>query len=111
MGNKKKLAQGEVATGAGTLGYTVPSGYKTIVTHIDVCNTTAGSLDLSLHLVPVGVAVGASNMLVPASPVATVTMFQWTGEQVLNAGDFIQAIGSGAGLTMNISGEEFRVGT
>src|SRR5512139_179672 len=111
MGNKKKLAQGAIGTGAGTLGYTVPTGYKTIVTHIDVCNTTAGSLNLSLHLVPVGIAVGTSNMLVPASPIAAVTMFQWTGEQLLNAGDFIQAIGSGSGLTMNITGEEFRVGT
>lgn len=104
----KKLAQGAVGTGAGTLLYTVPTTYRTEVTDIDVCNTTSGSLSFSLHLVPSGGSVLASNMLFPAVSIPANTMVQWNGRQVMNAGDFIQGIGSGAGLTVNISGDEGR---
>jgi hypothetical protein len=104
----KKLAQGAIGTAGGTLAYTVPTGYKTEITNIDICNTTAGALTLTVHLVPVGGSPATSNMLVPTISIAMNTMFQWAGVQSLNAGDFIQAIGSGAGLTMNITGDEHR---
>lgn len=106
----KKLAQGAIATGAGTLAYTVPSGFRTAVTDIDICNTTSGALTLALHLVPVGGSAATTNMLCPTITINAYSMFQWSGKQVLNTGDFIRAIGSGTGLTMNISGEENRVG-
>lgn len=107
---KKKLAQGAITTGAGTLAYTVPNGYMSVVTDIDVCNTTAGALTLALHLVPVGGSVATTNMLCQTITINANSMFQWVGSQALNAGDFIRAIGSGSGLTMNITGEENRVG-
>ena len=110
---KKKLAQGAIATGAtGTLAYTVPSRpkavYVTTVTCIDIANTTAAAITISLHLVPVGDTVGTGNMLLPTISIPANLTFQWTGEQVLNTGDFIQAKCGGAGLTMNISGDEER---
>ena len=105
---QKKLAQGAIGTGAGTLAYTVPSGYKCLVNDIEISNTTAGSLTISLHLVPVGMAVGTTNMLFPACTLLPYSVMQWTGEQLLNTGDFIQVIGSGSGLTMNINGIEDR---
>ena len=104
----KKFAQGAIGTGTGTLAYTVPSSYKAVVTNIDVCNTTSGALTLTLHLVPVGVGVGTTNALTYGYSVAANSVFSWEGRQALNAGDFIQAIGSGTGLTMNITGEEIR---
>ena len=104
----KKLGQGAITTGAGTLLYTVPTDYKAHVKNIDVCNTTSSTLTAAIHLVPVGVAVGTSNMLFPTVKVLANSMIQWEGNQVLNAGDFIQGIGSGAGITVNISGEEDR---
>lgn len=107
---KKKLAQGAIGTGSGTLAYTVPTGFRTIVRDICLSNTTSSSLSVTLHLVPSGGSVAASNMLVPSSVVNGNTFIQWTGEQILTAGDFIQAIGSGSGMTMNISGEEERIG-
>lgn len=107
----KKLGQGAITTGAGTLIYTVPTGMRTEVLDINVANTTAGGLTCALHLVPVGVAVGTSNMLLPTVSVPANTIVQWQGVQVLNAGDFIQGIGSGAGLTVNITGNETRAGT
>ena len=105
----KKLAQGAIGTGAGSLAYTVPNTYRTEVRCIDVCNTTSGALTLALHLVPTGGSVLASNMLFPTVSISANTMVQWSGVQLLNAGDFIQAIGSGSGLTMNITGNEERV--
>ena len=107
----KKLAQGAIGTGAGTLLYTVPTGIRTEVLDICIANTTAGALTITLHLVPVGIAVGATNVLLPTVSIAANTLLQWKGQQVLNAGDFIQGIGSGAGLTANITGNENRAGT
>jgi hypothetical protein len=104
----KKLAQGAIATGAGTLAYTVPTGFNTTVKDIVISNTTSGALNITLHFVPSGGSPAASNMLIPTSSVAANAMLQMTGNQVLNSGDYIQAIGSGSGLTMNISGEEYR---
>lgn len=40
----KNLSQSSVGTGAGTLLYTVPNGYKTDVESIDIANTTASPL-------------------------------------------------------------------
>lgn len=107
----KKLGQGAITTGAGTLIYTVPSGMRTDVTDINIANTTVGALTCALHLVPTGVAVAASNMLFPTVSVPANTLIQWTGIETLNAGDFIQGIGSASGITVNISGVEYRAGT
>lgn len=107
----KKLGQGAVGTGSGTLFYTVPTGMRTEVMDICIANTTSGGLTCALHLVPTGVAVGTSNMMFPTVNVPANTLVHWSGVQVLNAGDFIQAIGSGSGLTVNISGKEDRAGT
>jgi hypothetical protein len=110
---KTKLAQGAIATGAGTLAYTVPSPpkatYKTTVTCIDIANTSSTTKTISLHLVPVGGTADTTNMLLPAISVAGNKTLQWTGEQTLDAGDFIQAIGSLTGLTMNISGDVVKI--
>lgn len=107
----KKLAQGGLGTGSGTLLYTVPTGIRTEVLDICIANTTSGALTCALHLVPTGVSVGATNMMFPTVSMAANTLVHWSGVQVLNAGDFIQGIGSGSGLTVNISGRESRAGT
>lgn len=107
----KKLGQGAITTGAGTLLYTVPTGIRTEVMDIIIANTTTGGLTCSLHLVPTGVAVGSSNAMFSSVAVPANTTVHWSGVQILNAGDFIQGIGSAAGLTLNISGSEARSGT
>ena len=105
----KKLARGSITTGSGTLLYTVPTQYRTEVSCIDVANTTTGSLTFKLHLVPVGGSPDATNMLFPDVAIAANSMLHWTGLQLLTAGDFIQAIGSGAGITVNLTGEEVHI--
>jgi len=104
----KRLSRGAIGTGAGTLAYTVPVGYKTEVVDINVSNTTAGGLTCALHLVASGGSASTSNMLFPDMTIAANTFTQWKGVQVIDAGDFIQVIGSGSGLTMNITGDEIR---
>ncbi len=107
----KKLAQGGVGTGSGTLLYTVPTGIRTEVLDINLSNTTSGSLTCALHLVPTGVAVGTSNMLFPTVTIPGNTIVHWDGCEVLNAGDFLQGIASASGITVNITGNEYRAGT
>ena len=107
----RKLGQGAITTGGGTLLYTVPTGISTEVFDINIANTTSAGLTCALHFVPVGGSATTANMLLPTISIPANTVIQWTGVQVLNAGDFIQGIGSGAGLTANITGYEYRAGT
>lgn len=106
----KKLFTGAVPTSAGTAEYTVPTGYKTNVTNIDICNTGATALTLICYFVPVGGSVGTGNTFIPTVTINPYTIFKWCGEQILNAGDFIQLVGSSSGLTAHVSGEEIRIG-
>jgi len=107
----KKLAQGAVTTGSGTLLYTVPTGIRTEVMDINIANSGATTLTCALHLVPVGGSAGTTNVLFPTVSVPGNTMVQWTGRQILNAGDYVQGISSASGITVNISGDEGRAGT
>ncbi len=107
----KKLAQGAITTGSGTLLYTVPTGIRTEVLDINISNTTSGPLTCALHFVPTGGSAATSNMLFPTVTIPANTIIQWTGIEALNAGDFIQGIGSAAGITVNITGDEGRAGT
>lgn len=104
----KKLAQSAVTTGAGTLLYTVPNGFKADVQNIDVANTTAAPISFTMHLVVSGGSASAANMLFPAVSIPGNTMVQWVGDQQMKTGGFIQGIGSAAGITVNISGNESR---
>lgn len=104
----KKLAQGAVGTGSGTLLYTVPLSYRTNVTNIDVANTSSAAISFSLHLIASGASVDTSNMLFPAVVIPGHTMIQWIGSQQLSTSGFIQGIGSATGITVNITGDEVR---
>ena len=103
----KKMGQAAVGTGVGTLVYTAPTGITAIIKCIDVCNTTTGTLALSVYLIPSGGAAATSNALMYGISIPAGGVYQWTGTQCLYAAGFIQAVGSGAGLTINISGGEY----
>lgn len=107
----KKLGQGAITTGGGTTIYTVPTGIRTEVMDINLANTTGAPLTAGIYLVPTGGSAGTTNALFPTVTIQPYSMVQWTGVQVLNAGDFIQGIGSAAGITVNVSGNEYRAGT
>jgi len=103
----KKMGQAALGTGAGTLVYTTPTSISGIVKCIDICNTTAGVLTATVHLVPLAGSATTANALMYAVSVPANGLYQWTGTQVLDAGGFIQGVGSGAGLTINVSGGEY----
>jgi len=105
----KKLGQAAVGTGAGTLIYTAPTDITTLVKDIDVCNTTTGALTLTVCLVPLAGSATTANALFYAITIPASGQYQWTGTQILNTGGFIQAIASGAGLTLNAAGGEYVV--
>ena len=105
----KRLGQSAITTGAGTLIYTVPTGYRTDVNDINIANSTGAAITVAIHLVQTGGSASAANMLFPTVSVPGNTLVQWTGIQTINAGDFIQGIGSAAGVTVTISGDEHRI--
>lgn len=106
----KKLVQPfDVGTGTGTKAYEVGEGNSatsTTLRDIAVANTTAGDLTFTCHVVPSGLTVVDANMLFPAVNIPANKILQWEGSYEMDSGDFIQAIASGAGLTMHINGEE-----
>lgn len=100
-----KLAQAAVTAGTTTI-YTVPASTRTMIKEMDICNTTAGTLTLNVHLVPSGGSATTANALFYGASISANTTLQWSGVQVLNVGDTIQVQGSGLGLTINVSGGE-----
>jgi hypothetical protein len=99
-----KLAQFSTATALTATVFTCPANNRTYVKDIDVCNTTAGSATASVYLVPSGVAYGTINALFYNVVIPAYSVFQWTGSQIINPGDFIQVQGSISGLVFNVTG-------
>lgn len=100
-----KLAQAAI-TGATTTVYTTPASTRTMVKEIDIANTTGGALTVNVHLVPSGGAAGTANALLYGVSINANSTLQWSGVQVINAGDTIQVQGSALGLTILASGGE-----
>ena len=87
--------------------YTTPALSKTYVKQIDIANTTNGSLDVNVHIVPSGGTVGTSNAILYTVAVAQHTTYQWRGVQIMNAGDKLYALCANAtSLTLTASGGE-----
>lgn len=105
----KQLAQTAVGTGAGTLVYTCPTGYTSDIKDINIANTGAAAINFDLNIVAFGGSVTTANRIFPTVAIPPYTMIQWEGIQSLKAGGFLQCIGSIAGITVTITGEEFRV--
>ena len=102
-----KLGRGAIGVSPTVTTFTtVPVLQRDIVKTIDIANTTAASIDVTVYLVESGGSPGAANTLVPGITVPSNGMFQWSGAQVLHAGDTIQATSSASGTTINISGGE-----
>jgi len=98
-----KIAQ-EALTTAYSILYTTPTSTRTYVKDITVANTTSGALDVFVHIVPDGDSTGTANALLYTKEVATDDIYQWSGLQIMNANDTLQAKASGTGLTINVSG-------
>lgn len=98
-----QMGRGSIGTSLGTFN-TVDDKTRSLLKDIDIANNSAIIVKVTVYLVPEGEVAGASNILIPAVNIFANGMFQWSGIQVLNAGDTIQAIASASGVSINISG-------
>jgi len=100
-----QLGQGALTTSYATL-YTVPVDYRTYVKQFDICNTTAGTINVYVSFVPSGGTAGTSNAILYNASIPAYSTLQWCGAQVINAAGTVQAKASAAGCTITITGGE-----
>jgi hypothetical protein len=84
-----------------TLGYTVPNLTLAYLKDIDIPNTTGAAILVTVYI---GNGAVSSNVLIPSVTIPAFSIFQWTGTQILNAGDMIQAVASALGCNLIASG-------
>ena len=98
-----KLGQGAIP--ATTFNYYIcPANTQTYVKDIDICNTGSSSINVTVYIVPNGSTASTSNALFYSAALASHNTLQWTGTQIMVAGDSIQAVASATGCTIVISG-------
>jgi hypothetical protein len=93
----KKLFRGNVGTSAADV-YTVPSATVAVITNIVLTNTTSNVLTGTVKL---GTHDVLSSVTVPANGI-----FAFDLKQVLEASDTVNAVASGAGVKLHVSGME-----
>lgn len=102
----KRLYTGQPASTATTL-YTAPASTTTIIKSITMVNTTAGSANVSVSIVPSGDTASTANRIISSLPLAgnATVMFENIG--MMNTGDFISALqGTTSAISVHISGVE-----
>lgn len=102
---EKKMAKAAITTALATV-YTTPASTRALMKTIDVANTTAVAVAVTVHLVDSGGAAATSNQIIPGVSVPANSIMQWTGLQVLATGDFIRVVASATGCNIFISGAE-----
>jgi len=100
-----QLAQAAITASYATI-YTTPANTSTYLKDMDVCNTTAATVLLSISIVPSAGSPGAANALFFNLPIPGGSTLQWTGTQLMPPGSTLQVKGSTTGLTITASGGE-----
>lgn len=100
-----QLAQAEMPTSAAAL-YTVPASTIAYVKDINICNTTAGVIVVSLWLVPASGSRATANAFMANVQVPANGTVEWQGTQILPAGATIQALAAASGVGITISGAQ-----
>ena len=105
----QKLGQAPITTSYSSV-YIVPASTQGYVKDIDISNTTSSAITAYVHLVASGATAGTTganaNALLYNVNVPAYSTVQWTGTQILNAGDSVQVKGSAAGLNITVSGAQ-----
>ncbi len=103
----KKLFNPVQIAASATTYYTSPANTRTIIKKLTVTNPTVGALTYTLYLIPTGGTAADTNTLISARVInagETQEVFEAEG-QILNAGDFLQALASSAtSLSLQASG-------
>src|SRR5688572_13397474 len=102
----KALVQGSVLTGAAVSYYATPASARAVIKSATVCNTTAGAISVTVHIVPSAGAPAAANTLISARSVAAGASDNCPElvNKVLEPSSTLQALGSG--LTLVVGGVE-----
>lgn len=108
----RRVITATVAAGNATNAtvFTMPAGYEGLISGLIAYNSTGGSLNLSLVLTRGGV----DNTILSPDAVATVTTNYYAKGSskpifplTMVEGDILKAMGSGAGITVTVSGLRF----
>ena len=101
-----QLGQAAIGVAVSTL-YTVGAATRAILKDIDIANSAASDVQVTVYLVPSGGTPQApGNVLVPGVTVPKSGQYQWTGTQILPTGATIQVVASATGCTITASGGE-----
>lgn len=101
----KKLANPILLTTSPQAFYTVPASRSTIVTVLTLSNSSSGSVDVSVNLVPSGDIPQLSNALISSARMDANQVANFNFGQILNAGDAVYASASVPNvITMHGSG-------
>lgn len=101
----KRLFTPAQLTNAVATYYSAPDNTKTILKKLTFTNSTAGSLTITVYLVPAGGTADATNILLDAFSIAAHTCYEATVAEghVMNAEDTLQALAS-ANTSIDIMG-------
>lgn len=93
----KRIISGSILTGSAATYYTTPTGAKCVIKKLVFINTTAGSVSITVYLVPLAGTAGSSNTLTIARSLAANETWSCPDAEnmVLEAGGFIDALGTG----------------
>lgn len=99
-----RLINGSVLTGSIATYYTSPTNTAATITAATLTNTTAGTVSVSVYLVPQGGTAGPSNILISAHSITAGNSYTCPEliNQVVERGGAIQAVGNG--VTFVVSG-------
>ena len=86
--------------------YRVPKDTRTYDKDMDICNTTGSAITVYVSLVALGGTAGTTNALFYNTNIPANSTMQWTGSEILEAGDTIWVKASATGLTINATGGE-----
>jgi hypothetical protein len=101
----KQLAQAVFTVNYATV-YTCPAVTKTYLKEFDIVNTTATVIYVYVSIVPAAGTAGASNALFYYNALPGYSTLQWTGTQILEAGQTLQIKASAVGCAFTASGAE-----
>jgi len=93
----KRIISGSALTGSAATYYTAATGMTTVIKKLVFCNTTAGTVNVTVYLIPSGGTAGTTNTLTTSK--SLVSNETWScpdaENMVLEQGGFIQALGDG----------------
>lgn len=102
-----KMGQSAIGVTVTTI-YTVPVGSMAILKEYLICNTTAGTINVDIHIVPDGSSATVDNAVMYSTPVVANGQLSFSGNTIMDAGDTIQVKATSLGLTITASGAEVK---